>query len=304
MKEAPAMASLGLRFSWGLRLTGMDVRRHARAAVLAVGAFAAMAGALALAAAGSEAPTSLGSLAATAQLVAFLRDDIPPSARDELAGALGRMPGVTAVRVLSSDEALVRLRAELGERAGVLADVEEGFLPTSLEISLEPGRRGVGGADALAWRLRRLDGITDVDVLRSEADHRLVAEQARNHRLWLVSLGEAAVVFVVALAFAVLALRRPRSDALVLAGLGFTRSAIATPAGLAGAAAALGGGLLALTVTLAAVRVGWLASVDARLFHPHFALGALAALTGLGAALGWWGARLPARRIEELACET
>ena len=304
MREAPAAASLGLRFSWGLRLAGMDLRRHPRAAVLASGAFAAMAFALALAAAGSEAPAPPGSFAATAQLVAFLRDDIPPSARDELAGALGRMPGVAAVRVLGSDEALVRLRAELGERAGVLDGVEEGFLPTSLEISLQPGRRGVGGADALAWRLRRLDGIADVDVLRSEADHRLIAEQAHAHRLWLICVAEAATVFVAALACAALVLRRPRADALVLAGLGFTRTAIAAPACLAGTAAGLAGGLLALIAAHGAGRGGLLSSLEGRFFQPRFELCALAALTVFGALLGWWGGRLPGRRIEELASDT
>ena len=293
MREAPAAASLGLRFSWGLRLAGMDLRRHPRAAVLASGAFAAMAFALALAAAGSEAPAPPGSFAATAQLVAFLRDDIPPSARDELAGALGRMPGVTAVRVLGSDE-----------RAGVLDGVEEGFLPTSLEISLQPGRRGVGGADALAWRLRRLDGIADVDVLRSEADHRLIAEQAHAHRLWLICVAEAATVFVAALACAALVLRRPRADALVLAGLGFTRTAIAAPACLAGTAAGLAGGLLALIAAHGAGRGGLLSSLEGRFFQPRFELCALAALTVFGALLGWWGGRLPGRRIEELASDT
>lgn len=303
MREAPAVASLGLRFSWGLRLAGKDLRRHARAAALAAGAFAAMAGALALAAAGSESPAPPGSFAATAQLVAFLRDDIPAAARDDLANALGQMPGVTAVRVLGSDEALVRLRSELGERAGVLDGVEEGFLPTSLEIALQPGRVGVGGADALAWRLRRLDGISDVDVLRSEADHRLVAEQAHAHRLWLVCVVEAVVVFVVGLGFAALALRRPRADALVLAGLGFTRTAIVTPACLAGAAAGVVGGLLALIVVHAVIRGGLLSAVEARFFQPRFELYVLAALTALGAGLGWWGGRLPGQRIEELASD-
>ncbi|HEX2657504.1 MAG TPA: permease-like cell division protein FtsX [Polyangia bacterium] len=308
MRETATAASLGLRLSWGLRMAGLDLRRHASAALLAAGAFAAMAGALALASVGAEVPAPPGSFAATAQLVAFLRDDIPPSARDDLASALGRMPGVTGVRVLGSDEALGRLRAELGERAGVLDGVEEGFLPTSLEIALEPGPRGVGGADALAWRLRRLPGIADVDVLRSEADHRLLAEQARAHRLWVISVAEAAAVFLAALAFAALALRRPRADALVMAGLGFTRTAIAAPACLAGVAAGVVGGLLALIAVHVALRAGLWSSIggrfELRFFQPRFELGVLAALAILGAALGWWGGRLPGTRVEELASDT
>ena len=295
------MTSFGLRFGWAIRLTAIDVRRHAWAAVLASTAFAVMAFAIAVAAARAEGPPSPGTSQATAQLVAFLRDDIPDSSRDELAGVLGRMPGVTAVRVLGSAEALVRMRAELGERASVLDGVEEGFLPTSLEISLQPGRQGVGGADALAWRLRRMDGITDVDVLRSEADHRLLAEQTRSRRLWLVSVVEAGAVFAAALALAALALHRRRSDALVLAGLGFTPAAIAAPACVAGTVAGLGGSLVALVAVEVLAHGGWLSLTEIRFFEPRFEVAVLLALMVMGGFLGWWGARLPGDRIDELA---
>ena len=299
MNEVPPMASLGLRVSWGLRLMVMDFRRHVRPAVLAAVAFVVMAGAVVAVAVNVEAPAASGVPQATAQLVAFLRDDIPDATRDELAGALQRLPGVTAVRVLSSDDALARMRAELGDRASVLDEVEEGFLPTSLEISLQPGPKGVGGADALAWRLRRMDGITDVDVLRSDADHRLIAEQARSRRLWLVDLGEAGAVFLAGLSLAILALRRRRADAVVLAGLGFTQFAIAAPASLAGVAAGFGGTLVAL----GAAHGGLLSLAQSRFFEPRLQLLTLVALALLGGFLGWWGARLPGRRVDELASD-
>ena len=83
----------------------------------------------------------------------------------------------------------------------------------------------------------------------------------------------------------------------------FRSTAIATPACVAGAAAGLVGGLLALIVVHAAVRGGLLSAVEARFFQPRFEFYALAALTGLGAGLGWWGGRLPAQRIQELASD-
>ena len=308
MTKTAVTASLGLRLGWGLRLTAQGLRRHRGAFFASAVAFAIAAAASLVGLAYARAPAApAGTATGTAQLVAFVDDALPAADRDALVTALGLLPGVSAVRVLPSDEALGRMRAELGSRAAVLDNVEEGFLPTTLEIALGTGREGAGRADELAWRLRRMSGISDVDVLRSEADHRLVDEQEKGARQRRFASGLGASLALAALGLAARALRRRRSDAGVLMGLGFTSTAVSGPACLAGAAAALLGaaGSVALMRLGAHLQLGSLAAplVGAATWSSNLGVQAatVASVTLLGGWLGWRGARLPRRKVDELA---
>jgi cell division protein FtsX len=304
-----ATTSLTLRFGWALRLTTQGLRRHRRSFFVSAAAFALAAAALAACLGYARRAVPAAATTGTAQLVAFLDDALPETDRDELARALGQLAGVASVRVLSSDEALGRMRAELGARAAVLDGVEEGFLPTTLEISLRPGRQGAGRADELAWRLRRMGGISDVDVLRSEADHRLVEEQEASRRLRGVVLALGGLAALGALLLAAVVLRQRRADAFVLAGLGFTPSAVHGPAFLAGAGAACLGAGAIVVLLRASLHLGGAFPVPVlavpalaiRLFAARWQLAAVLAMTLLGGMLGWWGSRLPGRKGDELA---
>lgn len=106
------------------------------------------------------------------ELVALLRDDVPAEARDALVRALLTRPRVSSVRFVGSHEALSRLEAELGDRAALLDNVEEGFLPSSLEIGVAGGPTLPADVAALAARLRASPLVTDVDVWRGAADPR------------------------------------------------------------------------------------------------------------------------------------
>lgn len=293
-------APLSERLRWGVRLTVQGLRRHRAAfwisAVSFAGATAALVACLALARAPSSALTATGS----AQLVAFLNDDLPAPEREALAAVLQKLPGVAGVRVLTSDEALGRMRAELGARAALLDGVEDGFLPTTLEIALRSGRQGSGRADELAWRLRRMAGISDVDVLRNEADHRLVTEQETGRRLRLALVGASGLLALAALALVGAVARRRRADALVLEGLGFTAWAVSGPVFVAGAAAGAGGAAFVLLGLRVAARFASLPALPSLGPSAGRGLGgglaqslALAGATLLGGALAWWGMRRP-----------
>lgn len=246
---ARARSTLRLRLAWVARLTVFDVRRHRAEVVVALAAFAVAVAALTGSAAAYSswrARSRTADRQAGAELVAFLRDDLSEPSRRELAEALRGVPGVAGVRLLTSDEALARMRADLGERATLLDGVEDGFLPTTLEVSLQPGRRGVERADAIAWRLRRMDGIGEVDVLQTADDQRLVRADVVNRLLARRVLAVGLVAVVLALAVAARALRRRPADSLVLTELGFTGEAVLGPAAargalVGGAGAVLGG---------------------------------------------------------------
>ena len=228
--------------------------------------------------------------------------DVSTLDRDALATALGQLPGVAGVRVLPSDEALGRMRAELGTRAALLDGVEDGFLPTTLEIALRPGAQGAGRADELAWRLRRMAGISDVDVLRNEADHRLVTEQETSRRLRFTLLAIGGLLALAALMFVAAVGRRRRADALILDGLGFTPLAVYGPAFAGGALAAAAGTALALLGLRLLERLAPVLSSVAPIFAlPHglptgrAQAAAFVVATSFGGALAWWGMRLPRR---------
>jgi len=129
------------------------------------------------------------------ELVALLRDDVPAAERDALVRALLARPRVSSVRVVGSHEALARLEAELGDRAGLLDNVEEGFLPPSLEIGVEGGPGLPADVMALAARLRASPLVTDVDVWRGAADPRTETwlGATRIMRAGLIAFGAVAV---------------------------------------------------------------------------------------------------------------
>ena len=302
----PAMsvgpAPLSERFRWGLRLTAQALRRHRATWVLSALGFACATAALAACLTLARGSSFQAPATGTAQLVAFLNDALPASDRDALAATLRQLPGVSGVRVLPSDEALGRMRAELGPRAALLDGVEDGFLPTTLEIALRPGRQGAGRADELAWRLRRMGGISDVDVLRNEADHRLVTEQETSRHLRWALAGAGALLALASLALVGLVTRRRRADAILLDGLGFTAWAVCGPAFFMGAAAGAAG---ASAILLALHVAGRLASLPALAWLGAVAAGGLGGARGqaagfvaaalLGGAIAWWGTRPPGR---------
>ena len=300
-RETAGPAPLSERFRWGVRLTAQGLRRHRGVSLGSVAGFACATAALVACVALAHGPvTSLSPATGTAQLVAFLNDALPAGDRDALAVALRQLPGVAGVRVLPSDEALGRMRAELGPRAALLDGVEDGFLPTTLEIALRPGKLGTGRADELAWRLRRMAGISDVDVLRNEADHRLLTEQETGRRLRWALATAGGLLALLALVLVGLMARRRRADAMILDGLGFTAWAVSGPAFAIGAAAGAAGAAVILMSLKIVERFAslpafaWVGTLAARgLGGALGQVAAFAAATLLGGAIAWWGTRPP-----------
>jgi cell division transport system permease protein len=100
-----------------------------------------------------------------AQMTVYLEDGAAPERAQLIASALARLPGVTAVRSVSQREAYERLRRSLGARGELLTGVEEGYLPASLEVSLQAGVAEVIRAHPAFERLRHAVGVEEVDLL-------------------------------------------------------------------------------------------------------------------------------------------
>ena len=241
--------------SWIFYRAGRDLRRHSTVVFALMAGFAvaaALGGAWRLATSISDrlAPA----LRSGVQVVAYLRDDVTPARAAALAETMSRLPDARAARLVSSDEALARLRADLGSESALLDGVEQGFLPESVELSLAPGPEAPERARLLGERLRKIEGVADVDAM-GDSLQRLGAwlAMARILGWWSLGLGLAAAATAVGLAIGI-GRRDRRNESEVFAFLGETALATRLPAGIGGATAALLGGSAGLVALWAAFR--------------------------------------------------
>lgn len=97
-------------------------------------------------------------------LVAFLAPGKPPvPARIQaLTAEFEALPRVEAVSYVSAEQALARLRADLGTEASILEDMQENPLPPSFEIELVAAARTPEGVRGLAVELTRHEAVDDV----------------------------------------------------------------------------------------------------------------------------------------------
>jgi len=287
--------------AWVVHRALRDVRRHrAVAAVLGVGfCLAALLGGayrLGARAAGEVASAVRGGTA----VIAYLHDDVDAARAAVLRETLAGLPGVGSARLVTSEEALARLRQHLGPEQALLDGVEDGFLPASVEIALTPAPAIAARARGLAARLRRIAGIVDVDGMEDRAA-RLSAWLRLAGWLGNVGLALAALCGVTAVALATgLGRERRRAEGAVFAALGDTRFSSGLPASLAGGASAALGAALGIAVLYAIYRALAAPAYDALTplgagglsFLPAGETAAAVALAlALGAAAGMMAAR-------------
>jgi FtsX-like permease family protein len=225
--------------AWLLRRLVGDVRRHG-AVWLALAAAFAVVGFVTAGARLAERAAAAAPAEPEALVIAYLADELDAPGVAELRRVLSTLPGVVEVRAVSAREGLERLRGGLGARAAVLEGVGTDLLSSSLEIVARP----TGAAAALAFRLRRLRGISDVDLV-SEAPP---AASARRVPLAMsvrapVVLGGALGLLALVAALRLLGARL-RLELGLLFSLGLSRAASARPARwLATTSGLLGAGL-------------------------------------------------------------
>ena len=238
---------------------------------------------------------------ADVQMTVYLEDGVTPARAQKVAAALGKLPGVIAVRTVDAHEAFTRLRRSLGARADLLDGVEEGFLPASIEVSLKPGVAEVLRAHPAFEKLRHTAGVEDVELMGSWAARLRDVERLLSMAGWAVAaLVLCACLYIVGstIRLGVFA-RRDEIEIWKLVGAtnGFVRAPFLVEGGLQGA---LGTGLAAALLygfyrvaspRIEAVLGGWLASGPLGFFTPAqlalaVAFGALVGLCGSALALG------------------
>ncbi len=246
--------------AWLLRRLVGDARRHG-AVWLAVAVAFAIVGFFATGARLATRASAPRAVTPQALVVAYLADDLDAPGVADLRRVLATLPDVVAVRGVSARDGLERLRAGLGTRGAVLEGVGADLLSPSLEIAVRPAST----AAALAFRLRRLHGVVDVDVASEESEASRGAADLKE------AVAPAPFAFAVrtpivlggalgllALGGALWLLRaRLRLELALLFTFGLPRAASARPARWLATAAALAGGALGLVAALLVART-WL----------------------------------------------
>ncbi len=103
--------------------------------------------------------TAIGrELQSQVQIRAFLDQNTVPDDKEALGNSIRALPGVTKVEYVSKDEALNRLRLQMGESGFFLSDLERNPLPDSFDVSLAHAEE----AKAVADGIRKLGGVSDV----------------------------------------------------------------------------------------------------------------------------------------------
>jgi FtsX extracellular domain len=207
---------------WLLRRLVGDARRHCGVWLALAAAF----GVVGFCAAGARLATSAAAapafVEAPAHVIVSLRDDLAAAEVLELRRVLSGLPGVEDVRAESARAGLERLVRELGDRASVLDGVGPDLMFPTLEITARPA-----SAAALAFRLRRLSGVADVDLVAASPTPGSRAT-GRSVRLAVAAGGAAALLALIAALGLLRARLRP--ELAVLVTLGVTRATSVHPA--------------------------------------------------------------------------
>ena len=103
--------------------------------------------------------TAIGrQLQSQVQIRVFLDQNAAAPDKEALGLSIKALPGVTKVEYVSKDEALSRLRLQMGDSGFFLVDLEHNPLPDSFDVSLAHAE----DARAVAGEVWKLKGISDV----------------------------------------------------------------------------------------------------------------------------------------------
>ncbi len=243
------------------------------------------------------------------RLVAFTESGAASDAAgvEALAARLRALAGVRELAWIAPDEAMARLRRDLGDDAEVLDGMARNPLPGSFELVVAPERREPAELRALAAQVRALPGIGEVRFGES-----WVEGYARVVRVveWLgVGLGAFLVLVLGAIVAATVRLSlHARADEIQIQRLVganglFVRLPFYLEGALQGGLAALAAlGLLralyALGLPLLGDALGWLVGAQPLVF---FGPGEALALFALGVGLGVGGALMSLVSLEDRA---
>lgn len=187
-----------------------------------------------------------------ASMVVYLGDGVDESHARNLVGELTKMPGVDRAELVPAEETGRRLQKALGGDAALLAGVEPGSLPMSVEVALSPGVRDVVAMSPTVRALRGTAGVEDV-VIEDGAQDKTDSNLATVRSIaWIAAALFAGLALLVCLSSLRMRLDRSKRERDVAHLLGASPGYFAIPTALAGAVL----GAIAAGLAVAIVSVG------------------------------------------------
>jgi cell division transport system permease protein len=194
------------------------------------------------------------SWASDVHVSAYFRQDVPVERCFEIKEQVAAMPGVEAVQYVSEADAQAYLIERIPETEPVLAELGEGVLPASLEITLEPSMAREQGIQEMAAALQ-LAELAEVDYGQQWVERfNSFLNLLRLLGLVLGGLIAVAAVFLVANTIHLVVFSR-RTELETMRLVGATDDTIMAPFLIEGLAQGLAGSMLGL-IGLVAVHRG------------------------------------------------
>ncbi len=244
-------------------------------------------------------------LGADIPMVVYLEHDVAPQAVQPLIDQLHAVAGVTKVRLIDAQSAMRQLTESFADEPDLLAGLDANVLPMSLEVSLSQDALTHAFDEELATRVRALPGVDSVDTVGS-AVSQFVASMRVLERLggWLWGIVSLATLTIVWLTVR-LGLYGRQGEVTILRLVGGTARFVRGPFVVEGVAQGVLGSVLALVGVHTLLRelgpVFRQASIplvdmriDTALPWVHAAV-----FVGMGALMGWLGARAATSRVAE-----
>jgi len=203
------------------------------------------------------------------QVVAFLRDGMPPAEVGRVQAAVAALPGVQSVRFVGRDVALERLREHLGEGAAFADLVATNPLPDSLELTLADAKQAAAVARAAA----QLPGISDVGYGGQVVDRLLALTRGVRTLGALLTLFLAAVALIVVVSTIRLTIIARRREIEIMQLVGATRWFVRWPFLIEGVLQGAAAGALASVVLSGIYALGVLRLQATMPFLPVATLG-------------------------------
>jgi len=104
----------------------------------------------------------------SANIVVVLTDAITPEDETTLTQSIQELPGISATKRISPEDALNRFKARGPEAAALVEGVSFDILPTTLELSLATGFAQLSQIEILATQIQAIPGVEDIDYGQSE----------------------------------------------------------------------------------------------------------------------------------------
>lgn len=97
------------------------------------------------------------------RVMAYLQDGLTATDRSHLKARMENLYGVQQAVFIPKDQALARLRTQMGRQASILENLERNPLPDAFEIQMIAAHQSWEKVEELAGALEKLDGVSEVE---------------------------------------------------------------------------------------------------------------------------------------------